>query len=486
MPTSFLNRFKDLPTFWQLIVGSVALHALIVGWMVWQSPRALPQSAPRVMEVEVELDAPKPLAATVVPVAAPKKPLSNERPPLKPRRTAKVRAPKTKTPVAKPIVKPRPPVVAPQPRPTPIVTQPPPRERTTPVIAPTTPQIAPNPNPIVPDITPPPAAPLVQPVAPVAAPTTAPAPSAPARSNVENPAPNPATGGGGSGGGGGGGGTPGDDGLTSGTTTSGGTLSGGVTSGGTTSGGTTSGGVTSGGTTSGGVTSGGTTSGGVTSGGTTSGGVTSGGVTSGGVTSGGPPSGGAGPYGLPGGGQNARRIVYLLDVSPSMIDHIGRAKAELNGALQRLVPGELFNIIAFDANNHSLAKTAKTLVPANAANLARARQWLDGLEQEMKAKRGNGTNVLSALRQGLQAKDVNAIILISDGEPTVGIKNFNKIADKVRQLNRTRARIDAVGLTGFDPAGKPEPFVARPLLEQLARESGGEFVSIQDNPPPAP
>ena len=471
MPTAFLIRLQKLPTFWQIIFGSVALHALVLAWMAWQTPRALPKPPPPLTEVElisppVEAEAAPP--KKLIPAAQAKAKIKVKARAVvktKPRRAAKPR-PKTKP---RPVPKPRrAPVVAPKPRPIPVETTPPPRERETPVIAPQqpVPRTSPAPHAVVPNLT------NNAPTAPTIAPAPTldrPKPIVPANSSTGTNS-GPTNGGDSTGGGANGGGS-----TAGGVTADSGSTGGNATAGGTTAGDATSGGMTAGGVTSGGVTAGGITAGGVTSGGSTAGGITAGGVTSGGNSTGGPKGGG--PYGLPGGGQGARRIVYILDVSPSMETRIGRAEGELRAALDKLVAGESFNIVAFDAKTYAFEKL---LVPATPANLARARKFLEDVRLDVQEQRSNGTNLQLALRKALQTKGVNRVVVITDGEPTVGEKDYATIAAKARALNKTGAIIDTVGLIGLHPDGTPENFQAQPLLRQIARESGGESRFVQD------
>jgi outer membrane biosynthesis protein TonB len=462
-----------------VVLASLGFHALLL-W-AFAGTASPPQTAPeRTMEVRLSALA-KPLAPkprvsvaprkTIKPVAkqAPKRVVRQPKLP-EPREIRVVRAPES-TPE---------PVATPKPVPTPSATEPPPpTRRTTRIISKTTTQRP------VPEEKPQPQDAKAPEVAPT---SVAPLPTVAPKTSVASTSPE--TGGGTSGGGTSGGGTSGG-GTTGGGTTGGGTTgggtTGGVTSGGVTSGGVTSGGVTSGGVTSGGVTSGGVTSGGVTSGGVTSGGVTSGGVTSGGVTSGGVTSGdvmgGGGPFGLrgPKAGEGPRRIVYVLDISNSMETRIGHAERELRKALSGLQAAESFSIVTFWRKKDEFSKR---LVPATTQNIAKANRWLD------KQRLSGGTNLERALTTALSIKGVNVVVVITDGVPNYGIgapeesktpptpqevaANFDKLARRVRQLNVSGARIDTVGLVGKNPDGSDDSFEATRLLQQIARENGGE------------
>lgn len=162
-----------------------------------------------------------------------------------------------------------------------------------------------------------------------------------------------------------------------------------------------------------------------------------------------------------------------------MEDRIDRAERELSDAMGRLVVGESFSIVAFDAKSYAWSQQLKPVTPAN---LASARRFLDDINLDVKEQRSNGTNLLRALRIALQTKGVNSVVIITDGEPTVGETNYATIATKARALNKRGARIDAIGLVGRRPDGNPANFDAGKLLEQLARDGGGEFRAIKDAP----
>ena len=162
-----------------------------------------------------------------------------------------------------------------------------------------------------------------------------------------------------------------------------------------------------------------------------------------------------------------------------MRDRFKRAQSELNAALNELVPGETFGIVAFDQSAYAFDKQ---LMPATPANIARARQFLEARRLEVQEEVTNGTNLQLALRKALQTRGVNVVVVITDGEPTVGETDHSAIAAKARSQNKAKARIDAIGLVGRDANGDDEGFDAAQLLEQIARESGGQFKEVKDDP----
>ncbi len=190
---------------------------------------------------------------------------------------------------------------------------------------------------------------------------------------------------------------------------------------------------------------------------------------------------GGGPFGVGAGGTGSglglRHIVYLLDISGSMVSRIDRARQELKNALAGLVPGETFNIIAFSTR---VRPFDSVLDPPTPEMRARADFFLSTLEPD------GGTNLEGALTEALALPSVNVVVLITDGVPTQtpdgqGIKDkdypayLSNLPPRIRALNVRHARIDTVGLVGKDQDGKDQTFPASRLLQQIAAGSGGTF-----------
>lgn len=160
-----------------------------------------------------------------------------------------------------------------------------------------------------------------------------------------------------------------------------------------------------------------------------------------------------------------RHVVYVLDVSLSMPTRIAQAKEELRTALETLGQSETFGLVAFDKQAHPFQSGMAAVTPES---IAQAQAWLDA--QEL----GEGTNLEAALRFALGQPDVNTVVVLTDGVPTVGESNADKLARLARRLNTNRARIYTIGLVGKNPDGSDDTFEAAGLLQRLARESGGE------------
>jgi Ca-activated chloride channel family protein len=105
-----------------------------------------------------------------------------------------------------------------------------------------------------------------------------------------------------------------------------------------------------------------------------------------------------------------REVIYIIDTSGSMAGtSIRQAKQALLLALERLRPGDRFNVIAFNSVTDQLFSSA---VPADSYNLQQARRYVNGLQAN------GGTEMLPALRTALKQQEtsgVRQIIFLTDG-----------------------------------------------------------------------
>ena len=106
----------------------------------------------------------------------------------------------------------------------------------------------------------------------------------------------------------------------------------------------------------------------------------------------------------------SREIVFVVDNSGSMHgDSIGQAKAALRLALQRLSPGDRFNLIHFNDRSHALFSQARE---ATASNRNKALRLVDRLQAE------GGTEMLPALKMALRTdgtERLRQVIFLTDG-----------------------------------------------------------------------
>lgn len=168
----------------------------------------------------------------------------------------------------------------------------------------------------------------------------------------------------------------------------------------------------------------------------------------------------------------SHRVIFIIDVSGSMIEmlrpryageqgeaRIDVAKRELVKAIEGLDPKALFNIVQFSSGMERWKQEgiAKTSTAARA----------DAIEYVRRMGAAGGTNIYGALQMAFEDPDVDTIVFLSDGEPTVGdVIDAGAIRQAVLEWNDTRAvRIDTVAVGG-----------SLRLLEWLAADHGGRYV----------
>lgn len=164
--------------------------------------------------------------------------------------------------------------------------------------------------------------------------------------------------------------------------------------------------------------------------------------------------------------RSARDISFVLDVSGSMSGvKLVQAKAAGKQLLNTLTSEDRFRLVDFATDVHTFRDG---FVVATPANVRAAERYLDNLRAE------GSTNISGALMEALDAASresserLSLMLFVTDGEPTVGLRNPIAIADSVRAWRR-RVRLFTFGL-GAD--------VNSSLVEQLAIEGRGlaQFV----------
>jgi Ca-activated chloride channel family protein len=156
-------------------------------------------------------------------------------------------------------------------------------------------------------------------------------------------------------------------------------------------------------------------------------------------------------------------VLLVLDVSGSMQGRkLEQAKAALRFVLERLGAGDRFNVIAFSSSVQSFADGPR---PAAEADAARA--YVDRLRAE------GGTNINDALLTALRAADpgrLTTVLFLTDGEPTVGEQNPDRILENVRAAAPPNVRLFVFGV-GDD--------VNTLVLDGLAVQNHGDVVYVR-------
>lgn len=170
-------------------------------------------------------------------------------------------------------------------------------------------------------------------------------------------------------------------------------------------------------------------------------------------------------------GQPYRRPVDLavvMDVSGSMtargkIDYARRAAKELASAMQE---GDTFALVTF-------ADDANVVIPAGRIHDATViHHAIDRIYE------GGGTNLYGGLvkgreevRRALHSENVGRVVLLSDGNPTVGIQDGGALGRLTAEMAADGVAVSVVGL-GVDYNER--------LLEQLADMGGGSYDFVDD------
>jgi Ca-activated chloride channel family protein len=161
-----------------------------------------------------------------------------------------------------------------------------------------------------------------------------------------------------------------------------------------------------------------------------------------------------------------KTVLFVVDRSGSMSgEKMKQAKGAAKFVLNNLKRGDLFNVIAYDSEIESWKPELQRY---NDENRKSALGFVSGLFA------GGSTNINGALETALgQLKDEsrpNYVIFLTDGLPTVGETNEQKIVRNAKQANDARARVFAFGV-GYDVNSR--------LLDKLVRANFGQSEYVR-------
>ena len=182
-------------------------------------------------------------------------------------------------------------------------------------------------------------------------------------------------------------------------------------------------------------------------------------------------------------------FIFVLDHSGSMAGRkVAQAKEALRYCVQNLNDGDRFNLILFNEDITSLADRLNrgeewfggehwpdsTVLSDKLIDVKSGREkafaFIDGIE-------GRGmTNINDALLTALAEKPdpqrPRIIVFLTDGQPTVGVRNPAQILENVAKANRNLSRIFVFGV-GYD--------VNDHLLDKMAADNGGTRNYVTPN-----
>ncbi len=135
-------------------------------------------------------------------------------------------------------------------------------------------------------------------------------------------------------------------------------------------------------------------------------------------------------------------ITFILDVSGSMSgEKIQQAKKALLYCVNNLNEGDRFNIIRFSTEAYSLFKSLEN---AERQNIKLAKKFIDNLQAT------GGTNIEDAFNEVFKnykkSNRPHFIIFLTDGRPTIGEMNEEKLVKKIIDTNKTKSKIFTFGL----------------------------------------
>ena len=161
---------------------------------------------------------------------------------------------------------------------------------------------------------------------------------------------------------------------------------------------------------------------------------------------------------------SSRELVFVVDQTGSQNGWpIEKAKETMRYALDRLRPGDTFQVLGF---NTEVMPCFDAPVKPTAKNLARAREFIEGLQAQ------GGTDILRALNAALQIpldRDrLRVVVYLTDGY----VSNDMEVVGFLRR-NRGTTRVFTFGMGDS---------VNRFLLDNMAREGRGEAEYITVDP----
>lgn len=159
-------------------------------------------------------------------------------------------------------------------------------------------------------------------------------------------------------------------------------------------------------------------------------------------------------------------LVFVLDCSGSMSgEPIAQAKAAIRRALERLQPGDSFQIIRFSDNSSALGSKPMT---ATAENIARGQQYLHGLQGE------GGTMMVEGVKAALDfphdPERLRFVCFLTDGY----------IGNEIDILAAVQQRLGASRIFSFGVGAAPNRF----LMDRMAHLGRGAvaYLGSKDDP----
>ena len=166
-------------------------------------------------------------------------------------------------------------------------------------------------------------------------------------------------------------------------------------------------------------------------------------------------------------------VTFVVDISGSMEERtrgeyanssgeqrIAVARRELDAFLDGLSPETFFNLIVFSSDIKGWAGGLQRATPEN---VEQARAYV------AKLKPGGGTNLFDGDMSAFNDKDMDTLVVLSDGQPSVGlIQEPNALRDNFARINKRRGVVIHTVQIGLE----------LDVLRWLSEDSGGTSVFI--------
>lgn len=160
-------------------------------------------------------------------------------------------------------------------------------------------------------------------------------------------------------------------------------------------------------------------------------------------------------------------VVFVLDTSGSMADEgkMDKAKNALQFGIKTLRDGDRFNVINFAGEEHLMERG---LIAANFEGKRRGAEFVEKLRPT------GGTNIndalIAAVKQFDRSDRPKMLVFMTDGLPTVGERNVQRIIENLNKEKQSNVRIFPFGF-GYD--------VNTALLDRIGSENGGISDYVQ-------
>ncbi|HZW33664.1 MAG TPA: VIT domain-containing protein [Isosphaeraceae bacterium] len=161
-----------------------------------------------------------------------------------------------------------------------------------------------------------------------------------------------------------------------------------------------------------------------------------------------------------------KTVIFVLDRSGSMAGKkIAQARRALKSVLNNLRDDDLFNIVVYDDRVESFRPELQRYGPRLRED---AERFVDNIRE------GGSTNIDAALKTALEMIQDRSrpsyVLFLTDGLPTAGEVNEQRIAENFRRGNERRARLFCFGV-GYDVNAR--------LLDRLSGGNAGTSEYVQ-------